>query len=125
MLAAAGAITFLDAPRQLVNKIPRLIKPDFRFAAIRRRMRQGNVATVFSYDPQMGGLLARLDRSWALLYQPGFHDAALPQRIRTMAECRYRLDVRNVHLRRIHAYNPVARPPLAGVRGISVAVHHS
>ena len=69
MLAAAGAITFLDAPRPLVDEILRLIKPDFRFVGIRRRMGQENVATLLSYYPKMGGLLARLDRGWAFLYQ--------------------------------------------------------
>jgi hypothetical protein len=79
MPGAACATTFLDSPELFVHEIFRLIKSDFRFAGIRRRIREENVAAVFSGDPTMGGLLARLDRRRTLLHQPGFHDAAFSQ----------------------------------------------
>ena len=78
MFAAPAAMTFLDASALLVHEIFRLIKADFRFVSIRRRIGR-DVAAVFSYDPTMGESLARLERGWTFLHHPGFHDAAVPQ----------------------------------------------
>src|SRR6516164_115585 len=72
--------------------------------------KERNVAAVLSCYPKMGQVLARLDRGWTLLHHPGLHDSALPQRVHPLAECRHRLDGRDVYLRGFHALHSVARP---------------
>src|SRR5260370_4449310 len=74
--------------------------------------KERNVATVLSYAPTMGQVLARLDHGWTLLHHPGLHGTALPQPVDPLGEYRLRLDGRNVYLCGIHACHSVARAPL-------------